>query len=118
VKLHDSERIEQYQELLAYDLYLRENVKNRPTFLGKDKNEEQEIVAFYNKEEQEFRYLKEYKGFGKRQLRKMTHIETFLFDVMGDMCPMRCVLLFDYKNRNPLTHQAQVISLAKEMQKV
>jgi Fe-S oxidoreductase len=117
-KMNDEKHTKEYQELLAYDLYLRENMKNRPAFLGADKNEEEEIIAFYNREEKEFLHLKGYAGFGKRQLRKMTHIETFDFDVIGNMRKKRCVLLFDYKNRNPLTHQATVISLAKEMQKV
>jgi Fe-S oxidoreductase len=115
---NDEKQKKQYQELLTYDLYLRENLKNRPAFLGQDKNEEQEIVAFYNREEKEFRYLKGYAGRGKRQLRKMTHIETFSFEVTKDMAPAKCRLLFDYQNRNPLTHQATVIDLAKEEQKV
>lgn len=98
---HLEGKIASYQESLIYDLYLRENVKNRPVFAGEDTVDKQTAAAFYEKEEQERRYLKGYERYDKRQMRKMTHLER-----IGEN-----LLLFDYQNRSPLTHQAAVYTV-------
>lgn len=95
-----------YQELLTFDLYLRENVKNRPEFAGEHKVSKEMASAFYECEAQEHKYLKGYDRYDKRQLRKMTHIEKFKYDVQDTCKEMETVILFDYENRNKLTHQA------------
>lgn len=95
-----------YKELLTFDLYLRENVKNRPDFAGEYQVEKQELNDFYETEVQEHQYLNGYEGYDKRQLRKMTHMERFHFDVMGDCETGEFLVLFDYQNRSRLTHQA------------
>lgn len=91
-------RAERYRESLTYDLYLRENVKNRPDFAGEPTVDKQTAAIFYEKEEQEHCYLKGYERYDKRQMRKMTHLE----QIDGKL------LLFDYQNRSPLTNQAAV----------
>lgn len=88
----------QYRESLTYDLYLRENVKNRPAFAGEATVDKETAAAFYDREEKERCYLKGYEQYDKRQMRKMTHLER----IGGEL------LLFDYQNRNPLTNQARV----------
>lgn len=88
--------LELYRETLTYDLYLRENVKNRPAFAGEPTVEKRIASAFYEREEAERNYLTGYEKFDKRQMRKMTHLEK----VKGKL------ILFDYQNRSPLTHQA------------
>lgn len=98
---HLEDKIASYQESLIYDLYLRENIKNRPAFAGEDTVDKQTATAFYEKEEQERRYLKGYERYDKRQMRKMTHLER----IGGNL------LLFDYQNRSPLTHQAAVYTV-------
>ena len=98
---HLEDKIASYQESLIYDLYLRENIKNRPAFAGEDTVDKQMAAAFYEKEEQERRYLKGYERYDKRQMRKMTHLER----IGGNL------LLFDYQNRSPLTHQAAVYTV-------
>ena len=98
---HLEDKIALYQESLIYDLYLRENIKNRPAFAGEDTVDKQTAAAFYEKEEQERRYLKGYECYDKRQMRKMTHLER----IGGNL------LLFDYQNRSPLTHQAAVYTV-------
>lgn len=95
---YDAMRKEEYRELLTLDLYLRENVKNRPEFAGEPTVTKPEAAEFYEKEAAEHEYLKGYGSYDKRQMRKMTHLER----VRGE------VLLFDYLNRNPLTNQAAV----------
>lgn len=87
-----------YRERLTLDLYLRENVKNRPPFLGECTVTKEESAAFYKKEAAEKRYLKDYEGFDGRQMYRMTHLER----IGGRL------LLFDYLNRNPLTQDAAV----------
>ena len=100
----DAGRKEQYRELLTLDLYLRENVKNRPEFAGEPTVSKEEAAAFYEKEAEEQHYLRGYEQYDKRQMRKMTHLEW----VKGKL------LLFDYQNRSPLTNQAAVFCVEKE----
>lgn len=95
---HCAEKREEYREWLTLDLYLRDNVKNRPGFLGGSQVSKEEASAFYKREAGEFRYLKGYEGCDRSQLRRMTHLER----VKGRL------LLFDYKNRNRLTGDASI----------
>ena len=90
------DRADSYREWLTLDLYLRENVKNRPSFAGENQVTKEEMTAFYREEAETHRYLKEYDGFDARQLRKMTHLEKF----DGKY------LLFDYRNRSRLSQNA------------
>ena len=93
-----TERIAEYREWLTLDLYLRDNVKNRPAFLGENRVKPDEAAAFYKAEEEERRYLSGYEGYDRRQMRKMTHLEKIREEV----------LLFDYRKRNPLNGDAAV----------
>ena len=51
------------------------------------------------------------KKYDKRQLRKMTHIEKFTYDVLGNGERKETVILFDYQNRSKLNYQATVFRL-------
>ncbi|HIV41397.1 MAG TPA: B12-binding domain-containing radical SAM protein [Candidatus Mediterraneibacter guildfordensis] len=93
-----AERIAECREWLTLDLYLRDNVKNRPAFLGENRVMPDEAAAFYKAEEEERRYLSGYEGYDRRQMRKMTHLEK-----IGEE-----VLLFDYRKRNPLNGDAAI----------
>ena len=93
-----AERIAGYREWLTLDLYLRDNVKNRPAFLGENRVMSDEAAAFYKEEEEERRYLSGYEGYDRRQMRKMTHLEKIREEV----------LLFDYRKRNPLNGDAAI----------
>ena len=87
---------EQFRQTLVMDLYLRENMKNRPAFAGDSLVSKEVERTFYDTEVEEHQYLKGYEKYDKRQLRKMTHLE----NIDGHL------ILFDYQNRNPLTNQA------------
>lgn len=87
---------EQFRQTLVMDLYLRENMKNRPAFAGDSLVSKEVERTFYDTETEEHQYLKGYEKYDKRQLRKMTHLE----NIDGHL------ILFDYQNRNPLTNQA------------
>ena len=89
---------QEYLEWLTLDLYLRDNVKNRPPFLGENKVTKEEASAFYRAEASERRYLKGYEGYDSRQMRKMTHLER----IGGKL------ILFDYQRRDALIGDARI----------
>ena len=103
-----------YRQLLVFDLYLRENVKNRPDFAGEPSADKAYLKAFYDREEKEPAYLKSYGQIESRKLRKMTHIEIFDYEVDRDMKPCRTVLLFDYQIRNPLNYEAHMMRIGED----
>jgi len=114
---YDGEHTELYRELLLYDMYLRENLKSRPEF-ATDLWEMEECKAFsrdfYKKEEQERVYLPAYHAYDSRQLSKMTHLEPFrypVWDMSGDFTEGLYYVLFDYKERSPLTKEARTLIL-------
>ena len=100
-----------YQELLTFDLYLRENVKNRPEFAGTYSVSKEELNDFYEIESEQHQFLRGYEQYDKRQLRKMTHIEKFQYDVLHDCAEKGIRILFDYENRSKLNHQAQIFEI-------
>ncbi len=103
------------KQLMVYDLYARENLKSRPDFAEDGRNAGQYLAAqaFYKNECLMDKYLPEYQGYGWKQILRMTHLEFFAYDILryisGDGLESRkCVLLFDYRQRNPLNRQARV----------
>ena len=111
IKSLNTKKEEFYRELLTFDLYLRENVKNRPDFAGEYSVSKEFLNLFYEEETQQHRYLEGYVQYDKRQLRKMTHIEQFRYDVLGQGEAKEVRILFDYENRNLLTRQATIFSV-------
>lgn len=97
-----------YQELLTFDLYLRENIKNRPIFAGEYSVGKEELYHIYDEILPQNPKLASY---AKKNMRKMMHIEKFQFDVYETGKPKEIILLFDYQKRNPLNHQALIIPL-------
>ena len=116
----DPSRAELYKEALTFDLYLRENMKTRPGF-AKDLAEfKEESREFYFREEEQRFYLPDYQEYDRKQLAKMTHLEPFYYPVWerGENQERDTVVislanpqyvLFDYKERNPLTFEARWI---------
>ena len=96
-----AENPEEYCQWLTLDLYLRDNVKNRPAFLGESAVKKEEAADFYKREAEEHRFLQGYEGYDSRQMRKMTHLER----IGGEL------LLSDYRNRSPLTGDAAVFRI-------
>ncbi len=117
-----------YKELLTFDMYLRENLKSRPSFAGEKEPEKERIRNFYRNEEENPCYLKGYEGYNSKQTSKMTHMEPFVYPVWlengekileyvaqpGDNKVYNCktetekrvLVLFDYQKRNPLNAEA------------
>ena len=101
IKRYAGENTEDLRQLLVIDLYLRDNVKNRPDFAGELTVSKEEAGRIYDKEGEEHTYLEGYESYDKRQIRKMTHLEKY----------KGRILMFDYKNRNILNNQARVIEV-------
>ena len=95
-----SEKLELYRDLLITDLYLRENVKSRPTFARDLSSSKDFVREFFQKEEKTPEHLSGYEGYDSRQMAKMAHLE-----------PLRdgTYLLFDYKKRDPLSYNARTV---------
>lgn len=103
-----------FVQLLTYDFYLRDNVRNRPDFAANIDEYKKQINSMYVKEEECRELLPDYTEFNSKQLAKMTHMEVFDFDVEGYMNSGiqesgTYFMVFDYKNRNPLTNGARTI---------
>ena len=100
------------EQLALMDLYVRENLKSRPPFAPDLAEQKDRIRQFYQREEQEHRYLKNYDGYQWKQLMRMTHLEFFTVDEDGRVCGT--VLLFDYSQRDPLTGNALITAVREE----
>ena len=105
------EVIECFKESLLYDLYLRENLKNRPLWAESQEVYKDKIRAFYKKEAEEKRYLANYEKTEEKQLYRMTHLEVFRYQVEQNFEKRETAILFDYQNRSPLTHEARTVTL-------
>lgn len=108
---HKKEEENAFSELLVYDLYLRENLKSRPSFAKDISPYKDKYREFYKREEKMRVLLKGYETYDSKQISKMTHIEYFTIDIDATMENRKVVnkenfILFDYKNRNPLNYEA------------
>lgn len=95
-------RMEVYRDCLIYDLYLRENLKSRPSFARDQSPYKTQIRDFFIGEATRPGYLTGYEGYDSKQISKMAHVE-----VMGD----GRFLLFDYLNRDPLNYNAKAVEI-------
>lgn len=111
----DAEGRELYEELLTFDFYLRENAKSRPSFCRDLSVYHQQIRDFYQREEENPKFLQGYAEYHAKQTLKMTHMEAFYYPVW-EKDPEKVrrkreaagFVLFDYQVRNPLTGDAAV----------
>lgn len=98
-----------YCELLKYDVYLRENIKTRPSYFKHEKNNELKNI---------------YKQYKKES--KNVHIEKFYYDVLkysesvmnndedaiqSELEKKESYILFDYGIRNKINHEAATFEL-------
>ena len=82
--------MDQVKDQMIYDLYLRENLKSRPGFARDQKPFERQIWDFRKRE----------------KVAKNAHVEVFADGK---------VLLFDYADRDPLTNNACVTDVTKDV---
>ncbi|MBQ5916821.1 MAG: B12-binding domain-containing radical SAM protein [Lachnospiraceae bacterium] len=99
------EELPKFRDALMYDLYLRENLKSRPSFAGDQSDVKYEVREFFAAEAEKPEWLLGYEGYDSRQLIKMAHMEH-----MED----GSYILFDYKNRDPLNKNAKAVRFIYE----
>ena len=118
----DPERADWYREALIYDLYLREKVKSRPDFGSEPEAYKDWYRWFYDREAEHREYLPGYQGCDARQLSRMTHLEPFRYPVwmeqpgkehtqLNEEQSAVHFVLFDYRERDPLTGAARTVVL-------
>ncbi len=97
--------INELDSLLAYDIFLREKAKSRPSFKPLTLEDKEAVRMLYRNE------FREYDG-------KMTHIEPFEYEITGchngSLTNKKVYILFDYSRRNPLDYSAATTVLVKE----
>ena len=101
----EKEKLSGFRDSLIYDLYLRENVKSRPSFASDQSGAKRQIREFFEAEEESPVWLHGYEGYDSRQMSKMAHME-----YMED----GSYVLFDYKNRDPLSKNARAVRFSRE----
>lgn len=107
------ENKELYQELMIFDLYSRENLKNRPVWAYDLKPYKQAFRKFYRAEAREHRILQGYEAYDEKQIGKMTHLEIMHYHP-DTLEPGEHVYLFDYKKRDVLTYAAEYQEIVLE----
>lgn len=110
------DRMELLPEIMTYDLYLRENMKTRPSFAVNLEEEYNRISAIYTDEQNIRELLPEYEEYTTKQMQRMTHVDRFSFDILefarsGKINRQETYLLFDYKKVNPVDKAARVIKV-------
>lgn len=110
-----------WREILTYDLFRRDYVKNPPDFV-RPKTEEQKrmIRSFFDRECEKPLYLHGYDGYVTRQLTHMIYIGEYTVDMEillenGEVRQREAYyVLFDYRRRSPLDHGAGEQHLSRE----
>lgn len=113
--------IEGFREILTYDLYLRENLKARPKFaFGQNKYKDFFEKIFANED-----LIKKYLEIKDSKIslgraKQFFYIEHFNIDVEksakeGEYIYDSQLILFDYKNRNPLNHNAKTKKITEKL---
>ena len=118
INTYFAEQAEEFRQTLTYDLYLRDYVKNPPSFVRKRKPEYVEAVRSYlDGQAKKPDKLTGYDGFTSKQLFHMVYVDEFVLDLeyLMERNEIRKVppysLVFDYRRRSPLNNSARVIPL-------
>lgn len=101
-----------FKEILIFDLYLRENLKSRPSFAQDNSLFRNKYRELYLNEYKMSELLINYADYDSKQISRMTHIEHFTIDIEATLTNKLIVkkenfILFDYMNRNPLNYEAK-----------
>ena len=89
-----------FRDSLMFDLYVRENIKSRPSFASDQSLYKEEVREFFMTEKESPQWLTDYAGFDSRQMAKMAHLEHMEEGIF---------VLFDYRRRDPLSGNARAI---------
>ena len=112
---------ELFDDILRYDYYLREKAKTRPSWAPDTERFKKEIAAFYSSLQMREKYFKEYDDKNYRQIRNLTHVEIFSWDIVKSALTGIPVpgknggVLFMYRHRDSLTYEAQALPLGEDL---
>lgn len=102
-----------WREILTYDLFRRDFVKNPPDFVRRGTEEQKRLIrSFFDRECENPKYLEGYEGYVTRQLTHMIYIGQYTVDLeilleRGEVRQREpYYILFDYRRRSPLDHGA------------
>lgn len=87
------------KEYIAYDLYLREHMKNRPAFLLPSDQWKDNVHDLLHNEAITHRLFPELSDYNYRELTKLLHVEIF-----NHIFEHPAAILFHYEKRDPLTN--------------
>ncbi|MBE5882395.1 MAG: DUF4080 domain-containing protein [Lachnospiraceae bacterium] len=106
----DGSEQEVFAECLTIDLYLRENCKTRPEFASDLEPHKERTRAFFREEAESHSILGDsYADCDARTLARSVHVEPVKFNhSTGEKLGQQDYMVFDYKNRNPLTYEAAI----------
>ncbi|MBE5939196.1 MAG: DUF4080 domain-containing protein [Lachnospiraceae bacterium] len=98
----DEKQLEVFEEILVFDIYLRENVRKRPAFAKDLKQSKDELYSIYRCLEKDKKYKEQ-----------MLHVEKFCYDIYGfandgKLTERDNYIVFNYGNRNPIDNSAYV----------
>lgn len=93
-------------ECLTYDLYLREHMKNRPSFARSDSQWKDTLRDILYEESNSHACFPELAHCNYRELTKVLHAEVFT-----QIFPQPAAVLFYYGKRNPLTNNCTAVKL-------
>lgn len=93
-------------EYITYDLYLRENMKNRPSFIPSLENRKNDIHDILYNESETHKIFPELIDCNYRELTKILHVE--IFEIIFDK-PV--AVIFYYDKRDPLTNNCVVTEI-------
>lgn len=102
-------------EIMLYDMYLRENVKGRPAWAKDTAQYKKEWKALYRKQgEKLFPEDVQAGTYDSKRAANQSHIEVFEIDIKkfeqsGQMEKKQVFCLFDYSRRNPLNRAARTV---------
>lgn len=110
---------EVFGEILVYDLYLRENLKSRPSYAKNQDIYKDVYRKFYQNTEMVEKCLPEYREYQSKQIARMTHLEHFDYDIektvkTGTAVPKEQFVIFDYKKRDFLHYSARTVIVTEE----
>ena len=105
---------EMLDALLLHDLYLRENSRRRPAWAPEDGSFKEEFIAFFRGEAGEGEHLPGYDGFDAKQRMHMTHQEGYHVNIGDFPGEGPWPVVYDYRNRDPLTGNARVIAVGRD----
>lgn len=102
----DISRTQALREYLLYDLYLRENMKNRPVFAPSLAPWKDAVHHVLHRESREHTLFPELADRDYRELTKALHTEIFTY-----IYDEPTLVLFGYEHRNPLTNNGIAIGV-------